>query len=203
VAREGRIDADGDTERFFALRLVVLLLDIESCGFFYSLPTFFAFLSSRKLTKRLCRRWPSDVHSTNSNCPTSTGLSHRQSTILAAVSPTRQRPAFFSGRFANGVSSGLNFFIRFARKAGVNPLFGLWCWSVPVRSGWRAARGIIWFWIILEICNGVGHSALAVSQGGYFPGVSTAPLLLLFASWTAILDATGPRNTIGPSMRDR
>jgi len=36
----------------------------------YSLATFFAFLSSRTPTNLLCRRWPSDVYSTNSNCPT-------------------------------------------------------------------------------------------------------------------------------------
>jgi hypothetical protein len=23
--------------------------------------------------------------------------------------------------------------------------FGLWCWTIPVRSGWRAARGLTWF----------------------------------------------------------
>lgn len=65
--------------------------------------------------------------------------------------------------------------------------FGLWCWAVPVRSGWRAARGLMWFWTILELGNGFGHSALALSRGGYFPGVLTAPLLLLFAGWLALL----------------
>ena len=65
--------------------------------------------------------------------------------------------------------------------------FGLWCWAIPVRLGWQVARGFMWFWIILELGNGVGHSVLAVSRGGYFPGVATAPLLLLFAGWLAIL----------------
>ena len=27
--------------------------------------------------------------------------------------------------------------------------FGLWCWAVPVRSRWQAARGFTWFWTIL------------------------------------------------------
>jgi len=67
--------------------------------------------------------------------------------------------------------------------------FGLWCWAVPVRSGWHAARGLVWFWAILELGNGVGHSAVALSRGGYFPGVVTAPLLLLFAGWLMILQA--------------
>ncbi|MGA8490979.1 MAG: hypothetical protein WB711_11180 [Terriglobales bacterium] len=43
--------------------------------------------------------------------------------------------------------------------------FGVWCWAVPVRSGWRAARGIVWFWTILELANGISHSALASSGG--------------------------------------
>ena len=67
--------------------------------------------------------------------------------------------------------------------------FGLWCWAVPVRSGWDAARGLVWFWAILELGNGIGHSALALSRWGYFPGVATAPLLLLFAAWMAVLQA--------------
>ena len=67
--------------------------------------------------------------------------------------------------------------------------FGLWCWAVPVRSGWHAARGLVWFWAILELGNGIGHSALALSRRGYFPGVATAPLLLLFAAWMAVLQA--------------
>ena len=65
--------------------------------------------------------------------------------------------------------------------------FGLWCWAVPVRSGWRAARGLVWFWTILELGNGTGHSVIALSRWSYFPGVATAPLLLLFAAWLAIL----------------
>lgn len=67
--------------------------------------------------------------------------------------------------------------------------FGLWCWAVPVRSGWHAARGLVWFWAILELGNGIGHSALALSRWGYFPGAATAPLLLLFAAWMAVLQA--------------
>lgn len=64
---------------------------------------------------------------------------------------------------------------------------GVWCWAIPVRSGWHSALGFVWFWAILELGNGIGHSALALSRGGYFPGVATAPLLLLYGSQTAIL----------------
>ncbi|HEV3040773.1 MAG TPA: HXXEE domain-containing protein [Candidatus Angelobacter sp.] len=65
--------------------------------------------------------------------------------------------------------------------------FGLWCWAIPVRLGWSAARGFGWFWTILELGNGFGHSVLALQKGGYFPGLITAPLLLFFASWLALL----------------
>jgi hypothetical protein len=73
--------------------------------------------------------------------------------------------------------------------------FGLWCWAVPVRSGWHTARGLVWFWTILELGNGIGHSILALSRGGYFPGVLTAPLLLLLAAWMAVLQAAGGRSS--------
>jgi hypothetical protein len=71
--------------------------------------------------------------------------------------------------------------------------FGLWCWAVPVRSGWRAASWLAWFWTLLELGNGIGHSALAWSRGGYFPGVATAPLLVLLAAWLAVLQARQAR----------
>ncbi len=64
---------------------------------------------------------------------------------------------------------------------------GLWCWAVPIRSGWPVAPGVAWFWTILELGNGLGHCLLALRQRGYFPGLVTAPLLLIFASWLAIL----------------
>jgi hypothetical protein len=73
--------------------------------------------------------------------------------------------------------------------------FGLWCWAVPLRSGWHTARGLVWFWTILELCNGIGHSVLALSRGGYFPGVLTAPLLLLLAAWMAVLQAADGRSS--------
>lgn len=65
--------------------------------------------------------------------------------------------------------------------------FGVWCWAVPVRSGWPSARGLAWFWALLELGNGIGHSALALARGGYFPGALTAPLLLALSGWLAAL----------------
>lgn len=66
-------------------------------------------------------------------------------------------------------------------------VFGLWCWAVPVRSGWRQAHGLVWFWTLLELGNGIGHLSLAIARKGYFPGVATAPFLLVCAVWLAVL----------------
>jgi hypothetical protein len=63
--------------------------------------------------------------------------------------------------------------------------FGLWCVLYPVRKGWPSAAGFIWFWIVLEIINGVGHPAWTLRQGGYTPGVLTAPILLAIALYLA------------------
>jgi len=81
--------------------------------------------SSFSATNRLCLRWPSGVHSTNSNCATSTGWSQRHSFIFSAVRPCPQRPPHGSGRLEKGhswISSGWNRRYSSVREAGVNPL---------------------------------------------------------------------------------
>ena len=72
---------------------------------------------------------------------------------------------FVSSLLSNDLAIGFLLF-----NAGL-VMFGLWCWAVPVRSGWHAASGLVWFWTILELGNGIGHSAFALSRGGYFPGL--------------------------------
>ncbi len=99
---------------------------------------------------------------------------------------TRLFDVLASARFISSLISSdlaLGFLIF---NAGFD-LFALWCWAVPVRRGWTSARGIVWFWALLELGNGAGHIALALSEGGYFPGAATAPVLLLFAAWLAFL----------------
>jgi hypothetical protein len=49
----------------------------------------------------------------------------------------------------------------------------------------------MWLWTILELLNGMSHWAIALSRGGYFPGIVTAPLLLLFAGWLATIQVKG------------
>jgi hypothetical protein len=57
--------------------------------------------------------------------------------------------------------------------------FGLWCLLWPVRRRWPSATTLMWFWVAIESLNAIGHSAWAIAQGGYAPGVATAPLLLI------------------------
>ena len=99
---------------------------------------------------------------------------------------TRLYEVFAPARFVSSLVSD-DLAVGFLVVNAVLVTFGLWCWAFPVRSGWHAARGLVWFWTILELGNGIGHLALAMSRGGYFPGVVTAPLLLLFAGWLAVL----------------
>ncbi len=60
-------------------------------------------------------------------------------------------------------------------------IFGLWCWLVPVRRNYIFARKLIWFWIVIEMMNGIGHSILAIYKRAYIPGVATSPILLITA----------------------
>ena len=56
--------------------------------------------------------------------------------------------------------------------------FGIWCFQWPVRREWSSAAPLIWSWVAIETINGVGHLVWTFLQGGYTPGVATAPVLL-------------------------
>lgn len=60
-------------------------------------------------------------------------------------------------------------------------VFGLYCWLIPVRMNYTSAKFIIWFWIIIEFINGIGHPIWSLVQKSYTPGTITA-LILLFLS---------------------
>jgi hypothetical protein len=99
---------------------------------------------------------------------------------------TRLYEVFAPARFVSGlVSSDLSFGFVVVNAAFVALM--AWCWAIPVRASWPSARGLAGFWALLELGNGAGHAALALSRGGYFPGAATAPLLLGFAAWLAVL----------------
>jgi hypothetical protein len=59
--------------------------------------------------------------------------------------------------------------------------FGVWCLLWPVRRRWPSAVGLMWGWAVIETINGVGHPLWSLRQGGYTPGVITAPILLVIA----------------------
>lgn len=63
--------------------------------------------------------------------------------------------------------------------------FGLWCLLYPVRRGWPVAVPLVWFWVAIEIVNGVVHPLWSLHEGGYTPGLATAPVLFLLAVYLA------------------
>ena len=65
-------------------------------------------------------------------------------------------------------------------------LFGLWCYLARVRVGHRSAVGWVWLWLLVELGNGVGHTAIALARPAYFPGVLTALLLFALSSYLAV-----------------
>ncbi len=61
--------------------------------------------------------------------------------------------------------------------------FGIWCLLWPVRRGWPSAVYLGWAWVIVEVINGIVHPLWTLHEGGYTPGVATAPLLLATAAY--------------------
>ena len=66
-------------------------------------------------------------------------------------------------------------------------LFGLLCWLITVRKNYLFVRGLIWFWIVLETINGIGHPVWALYKRAYVPGLATALILLMLALYLAKL----------------
>ena len=48
-------------------------------------------------------------------------------------------------------------------------------------SKFLSIRPFLWFWSIMELINGIGHSIWSITEGSYTPGLLTAPLLLILA----------------------
>ena len=60
-------------------------------------------------------------------------------------------------------------------------IFGIWCWFFPVLRNYNYARGLIWFGIVIEMINGIGHPLWALYEREYVPGVVTALILLILS----------------------
>jgi len=76
--------------------------------------------------------------------------------------------------------------VGFAIANGLIVAFGLWCYFARVRPGHRAAKFWITIWALVEVVNGLGHPLVVFYQGRYFPGVYTAPLLLVTALYILV-----------------
>jgi hypothetical protein len=88
-------------------------------------------------------------------------------------------------RFLSGlVSTDLPF--GFAVINATIVALGLWTYAWPVRRNSSYAVPLAWFWTILEAANAIGHLMFAIASRSYFPGVYTAPLLLVFSGLLAM-----------------
>ena len=100
---------------------------------------------------------------------------------------------FAPARFVSGLVS-TNPGVGFAVANAALVLFGLWCYFARVRPGRPSGPLFAWFWTVLEVANGIGHSVLALSRGGYFPGVATSPVLLGVSAYLAFGLSTPSRS---------
>jgi hypothetical protein len=63
--------------------------------------------------------------------------------------------------------------------------FGVWCWLFAVLKDYIFARGLVWFWIVIEMINGIGHPLWALYEREYVPGVASAIILLMLSTYLA------------------
>ena len=89
---------------------------------------------------------------------------------------------FAPARFVSGLFSS-NTALGFALANVGIVLFGAWCYLARVRPSHPSGHRYAWFWACLELANGTGHVILSIDRGGYFPGVGTAPLLIVASSY--------------------
>jgi len=87
---------------------------------------------------------------------------------------------FVSGLVTNNPATG---FVIFNTTL---VLFGLWCYLARVRTGHRSAKAWVWLWILIELGNGIGHTVITLARRAYFPGVITAPVLLVLSIYLAV-----------------
>lgn len=60
-------------------------------------------------------------------------------------------------------------------------VLGILAWLIPIQKEYSWGKVLIWFWILIELMNGIGHPIWTIMQKGYTPGVITAPFLLVTA----------------------
>lgn len=72
--------------------------------------------------------------------------------------------------------------------------FGLWCYLVPLRQAKAWAGLVIWLSVLFEFGDGARHMVRALTKWAYDPGLLSAPLLFLTASYLAAVAAAGFNN---------
>jgi len=97
------------------------------------------------------------------------------------------------------------FHIQFPALFGLEPMplllfvafnliwIAIWIASVPLlRSANKLAFLAAWFLAIAGLLNGIAHPLMAVSTGGYFPGLLSSPFIGLasFFLWRRLQEAT-------------
>lgn len=60
---------------------------------------------------------------------------------------------------------------------------GMLCWIFLIRPNRSGAGAALGFWMFIEWVNGIGHPLWSIYQGGYTPGMATAPFLLILVVW--------------------
>jgi len=82
------------------------------------------------------------------------------------------------------------FHVQFPALIGLDPMplsffvtfnlvwLAIWIVSIPfLRVGRKAAFFAAWFLAIAGMLNGIAHPMMAISSGGYFPGLITSPII--------------------------
>lgn len=111
--------------------------------------------------------------------------------LFEVFAPARRVSGLFSADAAVG----------FAIANALLVLFGIWCYWARIRAGHPSARGYAWFWACLEFANGVSHIFFTAVRGTYFPGVWTAPLLIVASCYLGlglVRPRPQPQPTAGP-----
>jgi hypothetical protein len=91
---------------------------------------------------------------------------------------------FPPARLVSGLVSE-NLAVGFAVVNAAIVAAGFWSYLWPIRRNLSYAVAVACFWALLEAANGIGHMMLALATQWYFPGVYTAPLLLVVSGLLA------------------
>ncbi len=82
-------------------------------------------------------------------------------------------------RYLSGLVSD-NLALGFAAINALIVVFVFWTYFRRVQPAATRVTAWLWGWSVLEFGNGIGHVIFAVDADAYFPGLFTAPILILF-----------------------